>query len=58
MSDRNDVFNFQKPGPLGLAFVVISMVTIEWSVLYPGTMSTVLTLFIRLWLIKRKSSLH
>ena len=57
-SDRKDVFNFQNPGPLGFEFEAIAMVIIEWSVLNLGTISKVLILLIKLWLVRKKSSLH
>ena len=39
LSDRKDVFNFQKPGPLGLVLFARWRVIKEWSVLYPGKIS-------------------
>ena len=56
--DFGDVFNFQNPRPLGFEFEAIAMVIIEWSVLNLGTISKVLILLIKLWLVRKKSSLH
>ena len=55
VSDKNDVFNFQKPGPLGLVGSANWIVTIEWSVLKPAKISVCVTLHIRLRLTRKKS---
>ena len=39
VSDKNDVFNFQKHGPLGFLWIATWIVTIQCSVLKPAEMS-------------------
>ena len=56
VSDKNEMFNFQKPGPLGFLWSAIWFVTIEWSVLKPAEMSVCVRLHVGLWLIKKKSN--
>ena len=55
LSDRKDVFNFQKPGPLGLVLFARWSVIKEWSVLYPGKISAFVIAELRLLLVKKKS---
>ena len=55
LSDRKDIFNFQKPGPLGLVLFARWSVIKEWSVLYPGKISAFVIAELRLLLVKKKS---
>ena len=57
-SYSNEVFSFQKPGPLGFVCKSIAIVTREWSVLQPGKISLSEMSVHKLELIKKKSSRH
>ena len=56
-SNRKEVFNFQKPGPLGFALFARWIDIKEWSVLYPGNtcMSALVRAVLKLELVKKKS---
>ena len=55
LSDKNEVFSFQKPGPLGLLLFARWSVMREWSVLYPAKISAFVTAGLKLALVKKKS---
>ena len=44
ISDRKEMFSFHRPGPLGFSVTPKLRVIIEWSVLYPGKISELVTL--------------
>ena len=58
LSDKNEVFSFQKPGPLGLLLFARWSVMREWSVLYLAKISAFMTAGFKLVLVKKKAMRH
>ena len=56
--DEKEVFNFQKPGPLGFVLFIKCNVMSEWSFLKSGKMSALEVVDIKLALIEKKSRRH